>query len=152
MIVYRICQTEFSNDLSGFGARMYGGRWNKKGTPVVYTSETRSLCLLELAVHLPIPFASKNYSLVSIEVPDILALYQVSASELPQYWQTFPAPFSIQEYGDKLLKSDYPLIKTPSAIVPAEFNFLLNPAHNHFDQIKIVNIEPFRLDERLIKG
>lgn len=153
MIVFRICQTHYANDLSGTGAKLYGGRWNKKGTAVTYTSESRSLCLLELAVHLPIPFVSKNYSLVSVNIPESAPIHTVLENNLPKGWHTFPTPFEIQEIGDKLLRSnEFLAIKVPSAIVTAEFNYLINPNHPFFHQIEIVHVEPFRLDERLIKN
>ncbi|MCI0493899.1 RES family NAD+ phosphorylase, partial [candidate division KSB1 bacterium] len=41
------------NDLTGTGARQYGGRWNHKGTGIIYTSESRSLAILEYLVHVP---------------------------------------------------------------------------------------------------
>src|SRR5699024_12459459 len=51
MQLYRLAKEEYIRDLSGTGARLYGGRWNKKGMPMLYTSEHRSMALLELFVH-----------------------------------------------------------------------------------------------------
>jgi RES domain-containing protein len=70
MHVYRIAKTAFINDLSGMGAKIYGGRWNKKGTALIYASENRSLAFLELLVHLPLSLMPKELSIATIHIPD----------------------------------------------------------------------------------
>ena len=54
MIVYRITKSPYRKDLSGMGAKLYGGRWNSKGIPLIYCSESRALAYAEVAIHLPL--------------------------------------------------------------------------------------------------
>ena len=70
MIVYRLCKQAYINDLSGHGAEMNGGRWNGKGNPALYTSGSRALAVLEIAVHVPFGLLPTNYYMIAIEVPD----------------------------------------------------------------------------------
>ena len=75
--VYRITKDRYANDLSGNGARLYGGRWNSKGVPVVYAGEHRSLCLLEFLVHVPPDVLPSDMSMVTIRIPGGLPLYEI---------------------------------------------------------------------------
>ena len=69
MELYRISQTKYIDDINGTGSKKYGGRWNKPGVAALYTSQARSLAMLELIVH----FASKQaftqeYSFINLEL------------------------------------------------------------------------------------
>jgi RES domain-containing protein len=150
MIVFRLCKSMYARDLSGRGAELAGGRWNSKGVALVYTSATRSLCLLEVAIHTPLGILPKDYSLVHIELPDKLAGTDISAEKLPHGWRDFPPPAFTQEIGDRFVKeARHPYIKVPSAIVPGDFNYLLNPLHAEFHKVTIHKVEPFDFDKRL---
>ncbi len=59
MLLYRISKSKYANDLSGEGARRAGGRWNFKGTPVVYTADSTALATLETLVHFPLRACSE---------------------------------------------------------------------------------------------
>ena len=149
MIVYRLSKGQYANDLSGKGAELVGGRWNSRGNAMLYTSQSIALCVTEIAVHVPLGILPKDYQLIHIEIPheDFLEV-----TRLPKDWQTFPHSNSTQMLGDKFLKEHKHLVfKVPSAAVQGEFNFLINPRHKNFNQIKIVKIENFNFDERLFK-
>ena len=60
MEVYRIAKSSYRTDLTGLGSRLYGARWNKKGTGLVYTSESRALASLEFLVHVPLSLLKIN--------------------------------------------------------------------------------------------
>lgn len=77
MKLYRIATTAHIKDLSGAGARLYGGRWNEKGVAVVYTSESRALAVLEYLVHLPMVFAPGELSIMELKVPDSISPREV---------------------------------------------------------------------------
>jgi RES domain-containing protein len=72
VIVYRISKTQNIKDLSGTGARIFGGRWNNKGVPLIYASESRALATLEYLVHVPLSLIPNDLSLASIKIPDAI--------------------------------------------------------------------------------
>lgn len=149
MIVFRLSKEKFSRDLSGKGAELAGGRWNSKGNPMLYTSQSIALCVTEIAVHVPLGILPKDYQLVHIELPKTEIL---EIKRLPKDWQSFPHANSTQMIGDKFLKEHkFLVMKVPSASVQGEFNYLINPWHKDFNKIKIHKIENFTFDERLFK-
>ena len=149
MIVYRLSKAQYARDLSGKGAELVGGRWNSRGNAMLYTSQSIALCVTEIAVHVPLGILPKDYQLIHIEIPDEDLL---EMKRLPKDWQSFPHSNSTQMIGDKFLKEHKHLVfKVPSAAVQGECNFLINPRHKNFNQIKIVKIEDFNFDERLFR-
>ena len=149
MIVYRLSKAQYAQDLSGKGAELVGGRWNSRGNAMLYTSQSIALCVTEIEVHVPLGILPKDYQLIHIEIPDEDLL---EMKRLPKDWQSFPHSNSTQMIGDKFLKEHKHLVfKVPSAAVQGEFNFLINPRHKNFNQIKIVKIEDFNFDERLFR-
>jgi len=151
MILFRLVKSrERSRDLTGKGAFLYGGRWNHPGTFMLYTSETSSLAILEILVHLDESEFPPNMYLMKIEIPDSNAIFSLPQNELPRDWRK-PENLSLKTMGDHFIKNNqYLAIKVPSAINPEEFNILLNPGFpNYYDRVKIVNAEPFILDQRL---
>lgn len=150
MIVYRLSKEKYKNDLSGKGAEIAGGRWNSKGMAMIYTGQSRALCTTEIAVHSPLGIIPSGYWIVTIEFPDSIDILEIDPAVLPADWKTFPHPHSTQVIGDDFIKSGkYLVIKVPSAAVPGDFNYLINPAHSLFSQVKINSSEPFEFDERL---
>ena len=151
MIVYRIARTKYANDLSGEGARLNGGRWNHKLTPCIYTSESRALALLEYTVNVNIDDIPRALSFAIIEVPDDNIL-SVTVEGLPGNWTESPAPASTKNYGTGLLKKgEYAVIKIPSAVIPFEYNYLLNPLHKDSTKFKILDVHDFVYDVRIKK-
>lgn len=149
MIVYRLSKGQYANDLSGKGAELVGGRWNSRGNAMLYTSQSIALCVTEIAVHVPLGILAKDYQLIHIEIPDEDFL---EIKRLPKDWRSLPHSNSTQMIGDKFLKEHKHLVfKVPSAAVQGEFNYLVNPRHKNFNQIKILKIENFNFDERLFK-
>ena len=150
MIVFRLSKSKFANDLSGKGAEKSGGRWNSKGTALVYTSESRALCTTEIAVHTPLGNLPLDYMLISIEIPDNVHIQEIISLDLPENWKSFPNLHSTQAIGDRFVAEGiFSVLKVPSAVVQDEFNYLINPAHTLSSSIKIKVIEPFNFDERL---
>jgi len=152
MIVYRLCKKEYVNDLSGYGAEMNSGRWNGKGTPALYTSGSRALAVLEIAVHVPFGIMPTNYYMITIEVPEGASMTKIETADLPVDWNRNPFPRSTQYIGDDFLKANTNLIlQAPSATVKGDFNYIFNPRHPDFKSLKIVIAEPFEFDSRLFK-
>ncbi|WP_240773400.1 RES family NAD+ phosphorylase [Pontibacter sp. SGAir0037] len=141
---------KFANDLSGRGAELAGGRWNSKGVPVLYTSESIALCTVEVAVHMPLGIVPQDYKLVHIALPDTASITQIDLQALPVDWKSFPHINATQEIGDQFIDASTSLVlKVPSATVQGNYNYLINPRHSAFQQIEIVKIEPFDFDKRL---
>jgi len=150
MILYRLSKSKFADDLSGKGAEKSGGRWNSKGTALVYTSESRALCTAEIAVHTPLGNLPLDYKLISVEIPDDISIQEFAARDLPNDWKSLPHSHSTQAIGDRFVSDGiFPVLKVPSAVVQDEFNYLINPSHIESNKIKIKVIEPFNFDERL---
>ncbi|OKL41572.1 RES family NAD+ phosphorylase [Pontibacter flavimaris] len=150
MIVYRLSRGPYRNDLSGRGAEIAGGRWNSKGTAILYTSESIALCTVEIAVHMPLGIIPKDYYLVRIEIPDTASIKELSEADLPPDWKSFPHANSTQEIGDAFVQEAGQLVlKVPSATVQGNFNFLVNPRHADFHQVKVVETILFEFDKRL---
>lgn len=151
MLVYRVGKAKYALDLSGEGARLYGGRWNHKLIPCVYTSGSRALAVLEYTVNANIDEIPRAMSLVTLEIPDSHIL-ELRIADLPGNWQASPAPAETRDYGTALLKAaEWPVIRIPSAVIPAEFNYLLNPLHPERKSFRVVEVADFVYDVR-IKG
>lgn len=152
MIVYRLSKKKYCLDLSGKGAEKAGGRWNSKGLAMVYTSESRSLCTAEIAVHSPLGNIPSDYYLSTIEIPDSADMAEIKETALPKDWKTIPHSNSTQLIGDKFLSDNkFLIIKVPSVVVQGDYNYLLNPANKLFSKVKIIKTEAFEFDERLFK-
>ena len=150
MIVYRLSRARFSKDLSGRGAELAGGRWNSKGTPILYTSDSIALCTVEVAVHMPLGILPFDYQLVKIELPDTLEIKELPVTTLPADWKSFPHGNATQVMGDEFItEQQTPVLKVPSAAVQGTFNYLVNPRHPDFSKVTIIAVEPFAFDKRL---
>jgi RES domain-containing protein len=147
--VWRLCKRRHAA-LDGQGARLAGGRWNSRGTAVVYASETLSLAALELLVHGDPALLPDDLVAIAIAIPDGLPVRRIEAAGLPRTWRRYPAPESLAPLGDAWAKDRASaVLSVPSAVVPGERNFLLNPAHPDFRRIRAGRPEKFALDARL---
>ena len=148
MRVFRISRKAHAA-FDGEGARIVGGRWNRRGTAAVYASESLALAALELLVHADPALLPEDLVAIAAEVPDNLAVESVPPRELPADWRNHPAPEALADRGTEWAKSRRTaVLAVPSALVPRERNFLLNPAHPDFRRIRIGKPEPFTLDTR----
>lgn len=148
MILYRLASKAFVRDLSGTGAMLYGGRWNKKGQRMLYTSGSLSLAALEIIANLSSAQINLNLYCLELELPDELLLTE---PDLPEGWDAFPHSHVSVAIGSDFLKRDKFCLKVPSAIIPIEYNYLFNPLHPDFEKVKMLDARPFILDHRLVK-
>jgi len=149
MKLYRLSKAIHANDLSGKGAEKNGGRWNSHGIPMIYTSQSRALCIAEVAVHLPMGILPEDFRLITIEIPG-RSIFSLPETLLPQDWKSIPPPQSTKTIGDQFIRNQkYLSLKVPSIIVKGEHNFLLNPIHSGMKDVQIISIEPFDFDSRL---
>lgn len=148
MKVYRLSGKEYSSDLHGTGAALYGGRWNKKGSPVLYTGESIEIALLETIAHTP-PMLIPRLDLVTLEIPPASVL-ELHTQELPKNWYEYPAPSILAEIAEDWIRSQESIaLKVPSCIVPSAHNYILNCRHPQFRKVKIVDLQDFHFDRRL---
>ena len=136
--------------LDGEGARSAGGRWNSPGVPVVYTSSALSLAVLELLVHTDPDLVPADLQAFEIDVPESLTPSVLDVTTLPPAWWNIPNHPACRAVGDAWVKQrSHVLLGVPSAIVPEELNYLINPAHPDAAQIRVVRVRAFSFDKRL---
>ena len=147
--VWRITTRRFADQaFSGEGARLYGGRWNRAGQSVVYTAESRSLALLEMLVQ-DDPLRA-GYVLIPAYLPDSISMEVIAINALPPGWRTQAGRYPLQAIGSVWLsQSRSCVLAVPSAVVPAEFNFLINPLHPDFRHVTQGDLETLDTDMRL---
>ncbi len=152
MNLWRIGNRNYqATTFSGKGAEIASGRWNYKGHSVVYASESLSLAILELFVHLPHNLLPDNLLTYRAQLPDSVSVEAVNVAELPSNWNRYPGPDTLKDLGTDWIKRGSSLVlKVPSAINPHESNLLLNPSHPEMDQLVMVLNEPFHFDSRMI--
>lgn len=151
MRVWRIC-SKGRQAFDGAGARRYGGRWNRSGTSVVYTSGSLSLAALEYFVHVDPDVAPEHLITISADIPQSVAIESIKPADLPEGWRRYPAPEVTQEIGTKWVKKGSTLVlSVPSVLIPDELNYLINPAHRDFRRLRINKPAPFQFDPRMWK-
>ncbi|MGN6193987.1 MAG: RES family NAD+ phosphorylase [Ginsengibacter sp.] len=151
MELYRIAQQEFAEDLSGNGARLFGGRWNSEGFFALYTSSSRSLALLETLAHTPAKMLeAKVYHLITLSVPDNLVTQKVSVKSLQTGWDAPDTRPFTKKIGDAFLTDKkYLLMQVPSVMMPEEMNYVINPFHTEMKQVKLLNKRRIGFDKRV---
>lgn len=148
MIVYRLATETYKLDLSGNGAKLFGGRWNSPGFSVVYTTENISLAVLEILVRADAYSIPITYHLITIDIPGSIQPLIITPAKLKAVWKDDIG--YTQWMGDEFIKSnDCLLLKVPSAVVDQENNFIVNPQHTDFKEVKIVTVKKFTFDKRL---
>lgn len=147
---YRITKYKYADAIwSGDGARLYGGRWNSKGVPVVYAAENRSLAAMAQLVHVLKPRALRDYVIADIRFDDA-RVQRVNPRILPAGWDEPVAPAWLRQYGDDWVAAGrYPVLAVPSAVIDGEWNYLINPAHEEFDSLPKSRPVTFAYDRRL---
>jgi len=149
MTVYRICLEKWTHQLTASG---FPARWNSKGTFVVYTAGSRALACLENVVHRSGEGLNNDFRTMVINIPDTLKIAEISHENLPKNWTDIKAYSDCQKIGDAWIRErKTAVLRVPSSIIQNEYNYLLNPNHPDFYEIKLTQIEPFVFDSR-IKG
>ena len=142
-----------AHDPAGKGAELSGGRWNRPGTPMLYTSTSRSLACLETVVHLAADPLPLNRYLVRVTVPAAAwaAATEPDLSALVG-WDAEPVGKASLDWGTTWAKGKRTLLaRVPSVIVPEEFNVLINPAHPDVSKLRAVKLRKWLYDGRLVR-
>ena len=149
MLLYRIGKTKYAKDLDGIGAKVNGGRWNHEGVAYIYTAESRALSLLEYSAHVSLDTIPRALSFTICEVPDN-SIHEIKMAKLPVNWNGWPHQKEARDFGTKLLNENKHLVlKFPSAIIPAEFIYVINPLHVRMKEITIIAVQDYVYDQRL---
>jgi RES domain-containing protein len=150
--LYRISKARYARSaFSGEGARLYAGRWNHAGVPMVYTSTSLALAALELFVHLDPSQAPDDLVSIAATLPPNIKTETVDLPALPSDWRRIDhgAP---RDLGTEWAKAKRSLaLRVPSAVIVDEWNVLLNPAHSAFARVTVTDPRPFRYDQRMFR-
>ena len=143
----------YCNDLSGNGAKLFGGRWNSEGRPALYTASSRALALLETIAHAPAKmFQSKAYILITIFAPDT-DFHSIDVNDLPEGWDAPDIHPFTQKNGDSFLIENKKLIlSAPSVLMPEENIYVLNPGYAGMKKVKIIRKRQIHFDRRIEKN
>lgn len=154
MELYRISQEMFADDLSGNGAKIFGGRWNSEGLVALYTSSSRSLALLETLAHTPAKMLQqKVYILITLSLPGNIQAEELEKNKLTSGWDAPDTRPLTKKIGDKFLKSKSSLLlSVPSVLIPEENNYLINTLHPDMKKVKITYKRRIFFDSRLAVG
>lgn len=149
--VWRLVTARFADSaFTGDGARLYGGRWNRKGIPMVYTAGSQSLAMLEMLVQ-DEPLRAR-YVMIPAMLPGNLKIESISPDQLPAPWRAPATRDALQAIGSEWIKRrSSAILAVPSVIIPSETNYLLNPLHRSFAKIEIGTPQEFVTDLRLLR-
>jgi len=147
MLVYRITHKIYSKELFASGLE---GRWNGDGKKVLYTAGSVALAFLENMIRRQGVGFNSDFKTMIIEIPDDLKIQTIKAESLPAGWREFTDYSKCQPIGNEWFdKGEKPVLKVPSAVLPEEFNYLINTAHPDFKKIKLVETTELVPDERI---
>ena len=155
MKVWRISKRRHAaTAFSGEGPRLAAGRWNPAGVPMVYTSSSLSLAVVEVFVHLD-PFESPEFVSIGADVPvgeeELEDAKRSVLLKIPKDWRQIANPVLRQMGADWIASGRSLAMPVPSAVVDGEWNVLINPAHRDAAAIKFESPRPFEFDARMFK-
>ena len=151
MIVYRIAKKEYIEDPSGNGAKRTGDRWNPKGMPILQSASTSSLAILEKLVSIDIDLLPEDLCTAALEIPKSKIL-KIPEEDLPKNWNHYPSPDALKSICKSWIElGNFCTLQIPSAVNSMESNYLINVKHPLMEKIKIKEVTPFRIDNRLSK-
>jgi len=150
MRIYRICRERYAGEAyNGEGARRYGGRWNSRGVPMVYSSSSLSLAALELFIHLEPNQAPDDLVSIAATLPDGEPALRWSPEALPPNWHN-DGLGTMRRLGDEWMAGLQSLaVLVPSVPIPEEWNILLNPLHARIKELEIDSPKRFCFDPRM---
>ncbi len=135
---------------SGEGASQRGGRWNSKGEACVYTAGSESLAILEVLVNTEGEATESPFHLFELRLKESDVIY-IEMKKLPANWRD-PKPLQeTKDAGNRWIESGKSLaLAVPSAVVPREWIYILNPQHKGFERV-VKKAKPlaFEFDMRL---
>ena len=147
MLVYRIIHNIYSKNLFASGTK---GRWNGLGKKVIYTAESIPLAFLENMVRRQGVGFNNDFKIMIIEIPDKTSISEIDVSKLAIGWRDFNDYSKCHPAGDKWYdEGKTAVLKTPSAVLPQSFNYVMNTEHADYKKIKLVGVTDLVPDERI---
>ena len=147
MLVYRIVHKKYSKTLFASGLE---GRWNREGKKVLYTAESVSLAYLETMNYRKGFGFNNDFKIMVIQIPVNTNFLLVETSALPKNWRDFRNYSECQKIGDEWFENGLNLaIKVPSAVVPENYNVVINTLHQDYKNVKLLDVLQFYPDVRL---
>jgi len=147
IIAWRFANNSFVNDLSGEGARRFGGRWNETGVSIIYCSSSYCAAFMELMVHMHTMRLVRGKVAMQLLIPPEVSIRTIYEDSLPKEWRDTD---NTRAVGSEWVRSmESCILSAPSAIVPFERILLLNPGHPEFNHIRFGPSEPIHIDPRL---
>lgn len=152
-LVYRVLRRNYADTpFDGEGSYRFGGRWSSSGVRLSYTSEHQSLAMLEYFIHLDKDDPPADLVLAIAEVPDLVSRTQIAAGDLPRNWRDPLAAPELAHFGDEFVQTGkHCVLIIPSALAPAENNWLINRAHPDYARITVHPLEPLIYDPRMFR-
>ena len=149
--VYRITKTTYGRDLSGTGAFLYGGRWNESGVHMLYTADSVALATLKSLTHLRRGITAHDFVLVTLQLPEGSYPSVEDFMHLPSDWMLAP-PYAkgTQAVGKSTWFQEHLAVRVPSVVTKKDPNYLINPRHDWMNEVKILSVESFDFDHRLL--
>ena len=147
MLVYRIVHRVHSKELYASGLE---GRWNSDGKKVIYTAGSIALAFLENMIRRQGVGFNSDFKTMIIEIPDGLKIKTIKPEDLPDGWRNYRDYTKCQLPGnDWYDKGQTPVLKVPSAVLPEEWNYVLNATVADFKTIHLIDTVELVPDERL---
>jgi RES domain-containing protein len=151
--VYRILRKPYSKKpLNGEGAYLFGGRWSSPGIHLAYTAEHLSLAMIEYFIHIDPEDPPRDLVLATADVPDNVSRTFISTQHLPSSWRRTPPPPELAGIGDGFVRAcQTAILIVPSALAPAESNWLINPRHPESSKVRLDAVGAFEYDSRFFE-
>lgn len=147
MLVYRITHKNYSKKLVASGVE---GRWNSDGKKVIYSAGSVALAFLENMIRRQGIGFNSYLKIMIIEIPDELKIQTIKAADMPDGWRNFKDYSGCQATGNEWYdKGERPVLKVPTAVLPEEFNFVINANHPDFKKVKLIDTTELVPDERI---
>jgi RES domain-containing protein len=147
MLAYRITHKSFSKKLIAPG---FAGRWNGTGRKVIYCAESIALAFLENMIRRQGVGFNQDFKTVVLQIPEELKIQKVNPGDLPVGWRKFSDYTKCQPIGNEWFDDGItPVLKVPSAVLPASFNYVINATHPDSKKIKIIRITDLIPDDRI---
>ena len=152
MRIWRLTASRYVDTaFSGEGTRRVGGRWTPAGYRVVHAASSIALAVLETLVHVD-PSVMPAHRVIPVDIPEAVPVTTVAVADLPDHWRRTPPSPSLRKIGKAWLDAgETAVMQVPSAIVPEESNYLVNPLHADFARLAIHAPAPFEIDRRLFR-
>lgn len=150
--VWRLTDAKYAQQaFDGEGARRYGGRWNHKGSRVVYTSDSLALAALEQLVHISAGLPLPPRVALAVDIPDEIPRLEYFPEDLPEGWRRSDGVKALRDLGTEwVLSARTAVLGVPSVVIPQERNYVFNPNHEDFEKLEFHEATPFEFDPRLL--